>query len=84
VSALVDCGLDPQAALDRARFRREGDLIFLEEGLWQAAVELESAGMTVVKSRDRFQFGGGQVIFSTGEGLIGGSDPRKDGCAAGL
>jgi len=51
VSALVDDGLDPQAAIDRPRFRVEGEVVLLEEGLWPEAV--------------------------------GGSDPRKDGYAAG-
>ena len=34
VSVLVDDGLDPQAALDRPRFRVDGDVVRLEEGLW--------------------------------------------------
>jgi gamma-glutamyltranspeptidase/glutathione hydrolase len=34
VSALVDGGLDPQAALDRGRFRVDSDGVHLEPGLW--------------------------------------------------
>jgi gamma-glutamyltranspeptidase/glutathione hydrolase len=65
VSAVVDDGLDPQAALDRPRFRVDGGATRHErpgEGGW----------------------GGGQAILVHGEGLIGGSDDRKDGIAAGF
>ena len=41
VSAVADDGLDPQAALDRPRFRVEADAVCLEEGLWERADELE-------------------------------------------
>jgi gamma-glutamyltranspeptidase/glutathione hydrolase len=64
VSAVVDDGLDPQAALDRPRFRVEGEHVAREEGF-------------------DIGFGGGQAIFVHGEGLVGGSDNRKDGIAAG-
>src|SRR5918997_4066253 len=33
VSALVDDGLDPQAALDRPRFRVDGDRVLVEPGI---------------------------------------------------
>jgi len=64
VSAVVDDGLDPQAALDRPRFRVEGDSVAYERGY-------------------DIGFGGGQAILVHGEGLVGGSDNRKDGFAAG-
>jgi gamma-glutamyltranspeptidase/glutathione hydrolase len=84
VSALVDDGLDPQAALDRPRFRVEGDAVHLEEGLWREAHALEHAGhLHVVCETDTFGFGGGQAILVEGDALVGGSDPRKDGYAAG-
>jgi gamma-glutamyltranspeptidase/glutathione hydrolase len=81
VSGLVDRGLDPQAALDTPRFRVEGDQLFLEEGLWDRADELERHGYRVVRDRDTVSFGGGQSILRTEAGLVGGSDPRKDGYA---
>ncbi len=83
VCALVDDGLDPQAALDRARFRVEDGTVFLEEGLWPEAEALEQAGHRVVRDPDTPGFGGGQAILVHGEALLGGSDPRKDGLAAG-
>jgi gamma-glutamyltranspeptidase/glutathione hydrolase len=84
VSALVDDGLDPQAALDRSRFRVQGDEVLLEEGLWGRAGELEVLGLRPVPSRDDGAFGGGQAILIEGDVLFGGSDARKDGYAGGL
>jgi gamma-glutamyltranspeptidase/glutathione hydrolase len=66
VSAVVDDGLDPQAALDRPRFRVDGDATVYERDL------------------DGVNFGGGQAILVEGEALVGGSDSRKDGFAAGF
>jgi gamma-glutamyltranspeptidase/glutathione hydrolase len=83
VSALVDDGLDPQAALDRPRFRVDGPSVRLEEGLWDRAEELDSLGYATVRDADPFGFGGGQVILVDGGSLLGGSDARKDGYAAG-
>jgi gamma-glutamyltranspeptidase/glutathione hydrolase len=83
VSALVDDGLDPQAAIDRPRFRVEGEVVLLEEGLWPEADALEQVGHRVVRETETSIFGGGQAILAEGEALIGGSDPRKDGYAAG-
>ena len=84
VSAMVDDGLDPQAALDRPRFRVDGDAVRLEEGLWDREPDLQRLGYRTVRDTDTYAFGGGQAIVVSGEALIGGSDPRKDGYAAGL
>jgi gamma-glutamyltranspeptidase/glutathione hydrolase len=84
VSALVDDGLDPQAALDRPRFRVESGEVRLEEGLWERAGELSGRGYRVLRDPDTGGFGGGQAILVAGDALLGGSDPRKDGYAAGL
>jgi gamma-glutamyltranspeptidase/glutathione hydrolase len=75
---------DPQAALDRPRFRVEGGQVHLEQGLWDAARALSDIGLEVVPSTDISSFGGGQAIFARGDSLLGGSDARKDGYAAGL
>jgi gamma-glutamyltranspeptidase/glutathione hydrolase len=87
VSALVDRGLDPQAALDEPRFRLDADgdwTLALEEELWPVAAELERRGHRVVLDPDPGGFGGGQAILRLGDVLVGGSEPRKDGYAAGL
>jgi len=84
VSALVDDGLDPQAALDRPRFRVERDEVALEEPLWERAPEIEALGRKPILSRDRALFGGGQAIVVADDVLLGGSDARKDGYAAGF
>src|SRR5262245_22175774 len=84
VSSLVDDGLDPQAALDRPRFRIDGEYVRLEEGLWERDEELQKLGYRTVRETDTYTFGGGQAILVQGEALVGGSDPRKDGYAAGF
>jgi gamma-glutamyltranspeptidase/glutathione hydrolase len=84
VSGLVDLALDPQAALDRPRFRVDGRSVRLEKGAWKRAPEVEALGLTPVKSAERSEFGGGQAILREGDVLVGGSDGRKDGYAAGF
>jgi gamma-glutamyltranspeptidase / glutathione hydrolase len=84
VSAIVDDGLDPQAALDRPRFRVDGETVRLEEGLWDREPDLQRLGYATVRDPDVSAFGGGQAITVSGEALVGGSDPRKDGYAAGF
>lgn len=99
LSHLVDFGMAPQQALDMPRWQltgpsaglgsqEDGGLVAIEEG-WSYATlaELARRGhrLTPVDGFGRVGFGGGQVIMrdpATGI-LIGGSDPRKDGCAAG-
>jgi gamma-glutamyltranspeptidase/glutathione hydrolase len=83
VSNLVDGGCDPQAALDHPRFRIDGGSLRLEQGLWDYERELASCGLQIIRDTDTFGFGGGQAIISSGEALVGGSDSRKDGYAAG-
>ena len=41
------------------------------------------SGHTVVREPETSGFGGGQAILLRGDALVGGSDPRKDGYAAG-
>jgi gamma-glutamyltranspeptidase/glutathione hydrolase len=85
VHALLADGLDPQAALDRPRFRVDGGAVALERGLWGAADTVAALGLEPQLERDVGSFGGGQAILRSGRGtLIGGSDSRKDGYAAGF
>jgi gamma-glutamyltranspeptidase/glutathione hydrolase len=84
VHSVVDHGLDPQAALDAPRFRIDGDRLLLEPALWPRAAELAGTPLELVEEPEVTGFGGGQAIFRQGEVLVGGSDSRKDGYAAGF
>ncbi len=88
VTNLLQRGLSPQAALDEPRWRLDRDsdgwLLCLEPGLWSVADELERRGHRVWRDPDPTSYGGGQVILRRGDGLAGGSEPRKDGVAAGF
>lgn len=76
--------LDPQAALDRPRFRVSGRRVQLERGLWDRANDVAALGLEPVEETDTYLFGGGQAILRNAAGtLTGGSDSRKDGYAAG-
>ena len=94
VSNVVDHGLNPQEALDRARFRwHEGTRVAIEspdatvdEGGTLGAA-LEARGHSVERPPAVFVdlFGGGQAIAREQDGLlVGASDRRKDGCAMGV
>jgi len=93
LSGLVDDGLDPQEALDRARVCLEegtpSSPLALEEGIQPATLRrLGQKGhqIRLVRGMERALFGRGQIITREGESavLCGGSDPRADGCAAAL
>ena len=56
----------------------------LEEGLWEHEPDLQRLGYTTVRETETDQFGGGQAILVSGDALVGGSDPRKDGYAGGI
>ncbi len=81
---LIDGGLDPQSALDAARFRVDGRGVLLEPGLWPIADELRRLGHDVVLADSPVPFGVGQVILNRESALVGGSDGRGDGHAAGF
>jgi gamma-glutamyltranspeptidase/glutathione hydrolase len=91
--ALIDDGLDPQAALDRPRFcipdGSAGGQVALEKGIpVEVMARLAAMGHQVVPKdgHDRAIFGRGQVILRDRKGgiLWGGSDPRADGLAMGV
>ena len=85
ISNMIDFGMNPQEALDYARFMIaiEDDITFAEDSIDQEVISgLKSNGHSVslISGVNRGFFGGGQIINRTDEGvLIGGSDPRKDG-----
>lgn len=90
LSALVDDGIDPQAALDRPRFCIDdgtaGGRVALEKGISEEVFEqLEAMGhaLYLVSNHERAVFGRGQVILRDLETSVlqAGSDPRADGCA---
>jgi gamma-glutamyltranspeptidase/glutathione hydrolase len=85
VTGTVDYGLDPQQALDAPRVFARGDGVVVERGVPAATVQgLAALGHPVIAA-DK-PLGGGQMIrLDAPRGvLIGGSDPRKDGCALGF
>jgi gamma-glutamyltranspeptidase/glutathione hydrolase len=80
---LVEFGMDPQEAIDAPRFRHlEGTTIAVERLAESVAAELRSLGHEVRDAAD-VTFGGGQAIMKLPRGWAAGSDPRKDGMAAG-
>lgn len=84
LSNLIDFGLDPQAAIDLPRVFFEGEQTALERGVPdRTAARLSEIGHDVF--RRQMPLGGGQMVMMDRERgvLIGGSDPRKDGCAIG-
>jgi gamma-glutamyltranspeptidase/glutathione hydrolase len=85
VRHVVDDGLDPQAALDAARFRvLGGRRVAIEPGLAARADGLGARGHEVTVSDVPHPFGVGQMILADDDALVGGSDGRADGHAAGL
>jgi gamma-glutamyltranspeptidase/glutathione hydrolase len=87
VTRLVDHGDDPQAALDAPRWRvgiEPGWPVDLEPGLWGVEADLRALGHDCRRAASPHPFGVGQVILRTDGALIGGSDGRGDGFAAGF
>lgn len=85
---LVDFGTNIQDAMEAPRIRHLEEMeVILEDPLdSQVSGELERRGHRILRKRfGTNQFGGGQgIIVDPDSGaLLGGSDPRKDGCALG-
>jgi gamma-glutamyltranspeptidase/glutathione hydrolase len=84
VTNIVDFGMDVQAAIDSPRAFYEGPVTLVERGIPAETIAgLKARGHEVLVSP--YPMGGGQAIAIDWQRgvLIGGSDPRKDGCAAG-
>lgn len=81
VGAIVDDGLDPQAAIDLPRLHPTRDGLDVEPGFASAALAaLEEAGERLVRWPDRdIYFGGAQVAERRRGRLLAGGDPRRGG-----
>lgn len=81
---MLDYGMDVQQAIDAPRFFFEGERVLVENGTPAATIEgLRQRGHDVAFAAA--PWGGAQTIridWDRGV-LIGGSEPRKDGCALG-
>ncbi|MEE4175790.1 MAG: gamma-glutamyltransferase [Xanthomonadales bacterium] len=80
---LVEFGMDPQEAVDAARFRHlNGKRVAVENLHPEVAASLAELGHELVVPTG-IAFGGAQAILKLERGWAAGSDPRKDGMAAG-
>jgi gamma-glutamyltranspeptidase/glutathione hydrolase len=78
-SAVLDEGIAPQAAVDRARVHRAGDLVHAEPGADEGALaELERRGLAVRRWPVRHHYFGGVSLIG-GDGAA--ADPRRSGAA---
>ena len=77
-------GMSVQAAMDAGRFRHlSGTHVIVEPVIPDSAIAaLRALGHDVAVSYER-AFGGSQAIIKLPHGYVAGSDPRKDGEAAG-
>jgi gamma-glutamyltranspeptidase/glutathione hydrolase len=77
-------GMDIQAAQDAGRFRHENGLrVIVESVIPQSVIDQLKAMGHQVSISGPGQFGGSQAIIKLSKGYAAGSDPRKDGHAAG-
>jgi gamma-glutamyltranspeptidase / glutathione hydrolase len=81
---MLDRGMDPQAAIDAPRSFWSDGVLGLERTISRAAAD-DLAGRGHRVGYAERPFGGGQAIWidRVRGVLVGGSDPRKDGCALG-
>ena len=84
---LIDYGANPQAALDAPRWKVNGGLsLDLEtEASPELRAGLAALGHQFASIPDSYMdFGAGQFIVCGEAGYVAGSDPRRDGQAAGF
>lgn len=80
---MVEFGMDPQEAIDAARFRHMGGLRVAVENITPGLTSgLAGFGHEIVDWQ-RASFGGGQLVMKLDRGWAGASDARKDGLAIG-
>ena len=81
---LLAFGMDIQQALDAPRFRHlDGRRVALEAPIGDPVRSALTALGHVIVDERAVAFGGAQAIIHLPRGYAGGSDPRKDGMAAG-
>jgi gamma-glutamyltranspeptidase/glutathione hydrolase len=81
---MIEFGMNVQEAGEAARFRHTGGRLQVESGIdAQARRGLTIKGHNVVTVIDTFGGYQGILIDPRTGALLGGSDPRKDGCAMG-
>lgn len=81
---LLVFGMDLQAAIDAPRFRHlAGRTVALEAPIPDAVRQALAALGHVISTDTGVAFGGAQAIMRLPHGYAAGSDPRKDGMAAG-
>ncbi|HEY6218586.1 MAG TPA: gamma-glutamyltransferase family protein, partial [Gemmatimonadaceae bacterium] len=77
-------GMDVQAAMDAGRFRHMSDTtVVVETAISDSVIAQLRALGHGVRLASPTQFGGSQAIIKLAKGYVAGSDPRKDGHAAG-
>jgi gamma-glutamyltranspeptidase / glutathione hydrolase len=84
--SLLDYGMDVQSAIDYPRFWwEERKRVVIEDGLPESLYASLAAMGHEVSRRTHHRFGGAQAILvdRSRKLLIGGSEPRQDGCALG-
>ncbi|MDN3516312.1 gamma-glutamyltransferase family protein [Aquisalimonas lutea] len=88
VIRLADLAQEPQAACDAPRWQVLGGRSVAVEPAVPESVRAGLAGLgheiTADAQDAAFGFGGAQIIYRLGDGYAAGSDPRKDGQAAGF
>lgn len=79
-AGVLDEGLEPQSAVDRARFHAAGAVVNAEPGVDEAALaELEERGYAVRRWPERHHYFGGVSAIGRGGPA---ADPRRSGLAA--
>ena len=79
---LLDYRMDVQAAIDFPRVFHDGKACYVERSIPTSVADgLTTLGHKVIPTV--LPHGGAQAIWIEESGLVGGSDPRKDGCALG-
>ena len=80
---MVEFGMDPQQAIDAARFRHLGGMRVAVENMTPGLqAGLERLGHEIVPWQQA-DYGGGQMVVRLERGWAGASDARKDGSAIG-